>query len=187
MTVSRRDQRDHDGAAEEFVRAVAGDAASFAAFLARFEGRIARTVRALVPAADAEDVFQEVCLRLVAKGHLYDPVRPLVPWLDAVTRQVCLSALRRRKREGRTAIDLHSVARAESPPAPDADPWVRDVLADYLRSLPAAEREVLRLVFAHGLTQREAAKRAGVPPGTVATWIARAVRTLRSRFGDECP
>jgi len=95
-------------AASEFLRAVRGEPGAFAGFLARHEERIARIVRALVPAGDAEDVFQEVCLRLVAKGHLYDASRPLLPWLDAVTRQVCAAALRGGRGEalpGRRADD----------------------------------------------------------------------------------
>ncbi|MBI1854102.1 MAG: RNA polymerase sigma factor [Planctomycetes bacterium] len=168
-------------ATAEFRRAVGGDAASFAAFLARFEGRIARIVRSLVPASDAEDVFQEICLRLLAKGHTFDPARPLEPWLDAVTRQVCAADARKRKRLSRAggADALDDVAAREPS---DADPWVRDVVRDVIAGARGEEREAMRLVLAHGLTQREAAKRLGVPPGTVASWLAKAVRAVRARL-----
>lgn len=159
----------------------AGDRAAFAAFLARYERRIARVVRALVPPAEAEDVFQEVCLRLLVKGALYDPSRPLEPWLDAVTRRVCAAAGRRAARRRRERGPL-----SVEPPAPapaSGDPFVLDAVRDYLAGRPATERRALRLVLLTGMTQREAAKQLGVPPGTVASWLARGVRALRERLG----
>ncbi len=182
MTVRASDERGERRAADEFVRAAAGDRAAFAAFLARFEPRIVRIVRALVPREDAEDVFQEVCLRLVAKGRLYDASRPLVPWLDAVTRQVCATAHRRRscERRARSVESLEEVVAADRA---GGDPWIRDAVQDHLASLSGSERDALRLVLVSGLTQREAAKRLGVPAGTVAGWLAKAVRALRARLG----
>jgi len=167
--------------AEEFVRAVRGDGAAFAAFLARFERRLVRIVRALVPRGDAEDVFQEVCLRLLKNGDRYDPARPLTPWIDVVTRRVCADALRRRGRRLAKPLVVHPVAPAE----PSFDPWVRDAVDAVLAEASAQQRDALRLVWTHGLTQREAARRLGVPPGTVASWVARAIRSLRTRLGEE--
>jgi RNA polymerase sigma-70 factor (ECF subfamily) len=62
---------------------------------------------------------------------------------------------------------------------------VRDVVQEHLRRLPASERQALTLVLLNGLTQREAAAQLRVPPGTVATWIAKGVRALRARLGDQ--
>lgn len=174
------DRRERDRAGAEFARAVGGDPAAFAAFLARFERRIARVVRAIVPSREAEDVFQEVCLRLLLKGRLYDRTRPFVPWLDAVTRQVCLTALRRLSRRRERAGEVPERA---APASGATDPWIRDAVHGYLSERSSAEREALMLVLLSGLSQREAAKRLGVPPGTVATWLAKAVRTLRERLG----
>lgn len=183
MTVrTRRETEDESAVATgEFLRAVAGDASGFAAFLARFEGRIARLLRALAPPGETEDVFQEVCLRLIAKGHLFDPARPLAPWVDAVTRQVAAAAFRRRSRDSRAG----SIAETEEPLAAgsaSSDPFVRDVVSAHLAALPPKEREAIRLVFLSGFTQREAGARLGVPAGTVATWCARTVRALREKF-----
>ncbi len=184
MTVRLRRPAGVDPAATEFLRAVAGDPAAFRAFLGRFEGRIARIVRSLVPRAEREDVFQEVCLRLVAKGRLYDPARPLAPWLDAVTRRVCAAAGRRRSRE-RARPGIESEPEVAAPEdAFESDPWIRDAVRGYVERLPFAERETLRLVYESGLSQREAAARIGVPHGTVATWCARAVRALREKLRE---
>lgn len=185
MTVRTRRETENEsdpGAAagvRDFLRAVAGDPGGFAAFLARFEGRIARMARALAPPGEAEDVFQEVCLRLVAKGHLFDPARPLVPWVDAVTRQVAAAAFRRGSHDRRAQPIGEEPSTDEKP---GADPFIRDAVSAHLAALPPKEREAVRLVFHSGLTQREAGARLGVPPGTVATWCARTVRALRERF-----
>jgi RNA polymerase sigma factor (sigma-70 family) len=180
MTTRVSERESDRTAASEFVRAVAGDAAAFAAFLSRFEGRIARLVRAQVPASDAEDVFQEVCLRLLAKGHTFDPSRPLEPWLDAVTRQVCAADARRRRRaRARDSEGLDDVAARD---AGTGDPWVRDALREIVERARGDEREAMRLVFAHGLTQREAAAQLGVAASTVASWMSKAVRAVRSRL-----
>lgn len=171
-----------DPAAAEFVRAAEGDGAAFAGFLARFEGRLLVIVRGMVSPADVEDVFQEVCLRLVAKGRLYDPTRPLAPWIDEVARNVARGWLRARVRRaaGVAAGDLDDV------PAPEGDggdPWIRDAVWACVAGRPAPERRALALVFGEGVTQRDAAARLGVPPGTVAGWLARAVTTLRGKLG----
>jgi RNA polymerase sigma-70 factor (ECF subfamily) len=168
---------DRDG--EVFLRAVDGDAAAFAAFLARYERRIARIVRACVPAGDAEDAFQEVCLRLLTGGRTYDAARPLVPWLDAVTRRVCAAAGRRRRRRSRELAMGAADSRLAASPGVPPDPFLRDAVQRYLAGRPRKERRAVRLVLSSGLTQREAAARLGVPPGTVACWLSRGVRAVR--------
>lgn len=171
-----------DAAAAEFRRAAEGDGAAFAGFLARFEGRLLAIVRGFVPPADAEDVFQEVCLRLVAKGRLYDPTRPLAPWIDEVARNVARGWLRARARAARdlSAGDPDDLA---APEGDGGDPWIRDAVWSYVAARPAPERQALELVFGRGLTQRDTAARLGVPAGTVAGWLARAVTTLRGKLG----
>jgi RNA polymerase sigma-70 factor, ECF subfamily len=44
--------------------------------------------------------------------------------------------------------------------------------------LPAVHREILELVFAHGLSVREAARVLGVPDGTVKSRLSNARRSL---------
>jgi RNA polymerase sigma factor (sigma-70 family) len=170
---------------DEFARAVRGDASAFAAFLVRFEKRIGRLVRMLAPRGDAEDAFQEVCLRLLARGHTYDPYRPLEPWIDTVVRHVCADAGRRRARLSRERSLSSPAEQAVAAPTATPEPWIVDAMRSHLGEIEGPRREALKLVLTHGFTQREAAARLRVPPGTVASWIARSVRTIRARLSGK--
>ena len=70
-----------------------------------------------------------------------------------------------------------------APEGEAGDPWIRDAVWGYVAERPAPERRALALVFGEGVTQREAAARLGVPAGTVAGWMARAVAALRGKLG----
>jgi hypothetical protein len=59
---------------------------------------------------------------------------------------------------------------------------LRPVLDDAIRGLPAKYRLPVVLCYLEGLTNAEAARRLGCPPGTVATRLSRARAQLRARL-----
>jgi RNA polymerase sigma-70 factor (ECF subfamily) len=71
---------------------------------------------------------------------------------------------------------------------PDADPaWVPPEdrgLHDALRGLRREHRAVLLLNAVDGYTQAEIAAMLGVPPGTVASWLARSKAHMREALTD---
>ena len=129
----------------------------------------------------AEDAVQETFLRawrhlprLLADG------RPLRPWLRRVLRHVMID-------EGRLAR-VHRETLHDAPPVEGAvdggfeSLLDRAVLADALRALSPAHREVLVDVFYRDATAERVAARLGVPAGTVRSRLHYALRAVRRRL-----
>ena len=123
----------------------------------------------------AEEVVQDVLLRLWKKPELYDPGRgDLRRWLLSVTRNAAIDGLRGRRgtanaRDGGAApLDFLSDG-ADDP----SDVAWRNMQAETVRAalqdLPDAQREVVELAYFGGLSQSEIAQRTGEPLGTVKT------------------
>jgi RNA polymerase sigma-70 factor (ECF subfamily) len=91
----------------EMVRAArGGDDYIFGELVARY-GKLVLTValRLMRNRADAEDVAQEVFLRVHRKIRSYDPSRPFVPWLYKITLNVAYSRLRKGSRREESSLE----------------------------------------------------------------------------------
>lgn len=133
----------------------------------------------------AEEVVQEVFLRLWNHPDRYDPARgTLRSFLLAHTHGRAVDMLRsegaRRQREEREA-------RITAEAGYDIDHEVWDVAtAERVRSaldaLPEGERAAIELAYFGGLTYREAASRLGAPEGTVKSRIRTGLKRLRGEL-----
>jgi RNA polymerase sigma factor (sigma-70 family) len=165
---------------ERFARRRDGEA--FAALVRRHGPMVLGVCRRVLGDHHAaDDAFQLTFLVLARKaGGLSQPDR-LAPWLYGVAHRTAAKARartdRRRKRE-RPVRDL--------PAADSGDPLVwrdlRPVLDDIIGRLPPPYRDPFILCYLDGLTNAEAARRLGCPPGTVATRLARARERLRGQL-----
>jgi RNA polymerase sigma-70 factor, ECF subfamily len=136
----------------------------------------------------AEELVQEVFLKVWRSSHTFDPSRgSFSTWLYRVTRNCALDLHRRRAYRVSAVPDGDSHIAA----APDSSPGPQEIVDDSLLSwrvsralekLDAAHREVIELAYFGGFTQREIAERTGVPLGTVKTRTASAFRRLRQEL-----
>ena len=141
--------------------------------------------RLLAVEALAEDVVQEVFLRLWHQPDRYDPARgSLRSFLLAHAHGRSVDVLRsegsRRQREERDA-------RATAEAGYDIDREVWDMAtAERVRSalshLPQTERSAIELAYFGGFTYREAADRLGQPEGTVKSRIRSGLKRLRGEL-----
>ena len=134
----------------------------------------------------AEDVTQEVFLRLWRRPWSYDPARGrFISWLMSVTRNRAIDEQRRLKRRGRleerddAAPELPSEGRFRDPLEEAALAEERRAVREAMTRLPPAQREVLDLAYFAGLTQVEIAQRTGQPLGTVKTRVRLGMQKLR--------
>lgn len=133
----------------------------------------------------AEDVTQEVFLRLWQAPELYVPERgPFAPWLLRVTRNRALDWVRQRRR-GTASLAVMIDERGIEPVGGGEDPAAlaeRTILAEHVRQalaeLEPSQRQVLELAYFAGLTQREMADMLGIPLGTVKTRVRTGLRRL---------
>jgi RNA polymerase sigma-70 factor (ECF subfamily) len=127
----------------------------------------------------AEDIVQETMLRAWRQASQLDQHddRSLMPWLATVARRIVIDEQRRRNaRPMETDEGMLTTAAV-----PDwTDELLRSVVvADALRELSPAHREVLNATVLRGHTVNEAAEDLGIPVGTVKSRVYYAIRALR--------
>ena len=78
-------------------RARRGDTGAFDQLVLRFQRPVYRCCRRMLASRDAEDVAQETFIRAFVHFDRFDLNRPLLPWLIAIARRLCLDRLRKTK------------------------------------------------------------------------------------------
>lgn len=148
----------------------------FARFLAEQRPRLEAVARRVVRDRHAaEDVVSDAAIRVWRKLEVQAPDNP-AGYLTAAVRNEALDHLRRRTREQRT---LEAVGPTAAGAGEEARVDDRDQVQRLLATLPDAQRSTLRLRYELDLSEREIARRLGVPPGTVKSHAHRAIRRLR--------
>ncbi len=131
--------------------------------------------------SDAEDVFQDVFLRVYERLDTLRNDEALRPWIAQVTRRVCLDRLAAAGRAGESADGEIPDGRQ----AGDALAEVEQALdvRDALTTLDPACRELLDRFFARDEPYRVIAGALDLPMGTVASRISRCLTKLRGLLG----
>jgi RNA polymerase sigma-70 factor (ECF subfamily) len=168
------------------------DQVAFAALYDRYVRPVYVMAAHLLDPGEAEEMVQEVFLRLWLKADHYAPDRGAFrPWFMSVARHHVLDRLRRRGHR-------HAMFVAESLDemlATPADPsatveeaaWLRErrraVLAA-IHSLPPEQRRVLVLAYFGGLSQSVIAASLGWPLGTVKKRVRLGLHKLRTALAQ---
>jgi RNA polymerase sigma-70 factor (ECF subfamily) len=143
--------------------------------------------RVLSTRATAEEVVQEVFLRLWNTPEKFDPERgSLRSFLLAQAHGRAVDVVRsdtsRRRREER---DVRQ--QAEAGYDIDNEVWdlaVADQVKEAMSALPDEERNAIALAYFGGRTYREVAVVLGAPEGTVKTRIRSGLRRMRAQLSD---
>lgn len=159
-----------------------------------FRARLFRFIRARVESpADAEDIVQDVLLRMHRSVKTLSTGERLGAWLFQVARNAIIDHYRAR---GRTAEVLDprassDAAADEVAAKPDEDPrrFERDAtrcLDAFIDRLDGRYAEALRLVDVDGLTHKAAAARIGLTVPGVKSRVQRARASLKKTLDDCC-
>jgi RNA polymerase sigma factor (sigma-70 family) len=136
--------------------------------------------RHLTRPADLDDAFQATFVVLAQKaGTVAKPDR-LSAWLCGVADRVARKARARAAKRAGKEQPLGGIEPAAATPDPETD--LRAVLDDELRHLPAEYRAAVVLCDVDGVSRREAARRLGIPDGTLSNRLARARAMLGRRL-----
>jgi RNA polymerase sigma factor (sigma-70 family) len=129
---------------------------------------------------DADDAFQATFLVLVRKAHRIAFRPDIGSWLFVVAMRSSREVLRRRNRRRSREAN----AEALEAPAPSPADTVEDcrVLLDEVAKLSETYRSPVVLCELAGVTRSEAAKRLGIPEGTLSSRLAEARRRLARRL-----
>lgn len=179
------------------ARAAGGDRRALELLYERYGSRLlGYLVRILGRRALAEDVSQEVWIKVLQKVETYRP-RPgsFRSWLFRIASNAAVDRIRRESlrsgpeldapadRDGQRAIDLQP-----SPlPGPDRRGMghlLGRAMDRALRDLPERQATAVLLRHQQGLSYSEIATTLGVPEGTAKTLVHRAVLALRGALGE---
>ena len=205
---------DSDGQSDSSLmrRLIQGSQDALSALYDRHAGSVfATALRVSQDRGIAEEVVQETFLTLWNRAELFDPSRGALPaWLAAIARNRTVDRLRAAGRHDRAA-SFSSFVRGETDdqstaewltstgvllgtagpePGPEMaffDKETRASIVEALASLTPAQRRVIELAYATGLSQSEIAEHLGWPIGTVKTRTRRALRLLRDRLEGPQP
>jgi RNA polymerase sigma-70 factor (ECF subfamily) len=160
-----------------------GESASYEKLLNELLPHVRRHVgRRLFDVSGVEDVVQNVFVSLHRARDTYRPERPFVPWINAITRNAVVDAIRERGRRGSREVSLEAdgvpepVSEAPPPPATRLGPELQAALA----SLPDAQRQAVVLIHLEGLSVAEAARRADVSKTALKVRAHRGYRAMRA-------
>lgn len=173
-----------------------GCQASFRRLLGLTRGRLhGIALRILDNHADAQDVLQEVHLRIWQRCHDFDTGRGQVfGWLAAMARHAAIDGLRRRAARpqagSRTPLQDEDPYLGLHASEPQPCEWLHRsqctrAVQSCLRGLPPNQRQVMTLAFGEGLSQSEIALRLQRPLGTVKSWFSRSFAVLRPLLADQ--
>lgn len=175
-------QRGEGAAFEELFRKHIG---AIVAFAAQFVGNRAR----------AEELAQDVFLRLYRTRSRYVPTARFTTWLYRMVTNACLSETRRadfraRSQTLRVADDTEDERSEIEIPTPTTEEAAADIEAleqaeSAIRDLPAQQRAALLLARVEGLSYEEVAKSLECSVPAVKSLIHRATITLRDKLGEE--
>jgi RNA polymerase sigma-70 factor (ECF subfamily) len=174
---------------DELIVAVAGgDEVALRELFSRHAPWLAARLRAVLPAADVEDVLQETFLA-VWRGASGYRLEGAGGWLWGIARRQAALWLRRR---GRPEVLLAALAAggAEQSPDPVDAALSRAGLADALKALGPAgspQRETRRLMYVEDRTVAEVAELMGVPAGTVKSRAHQVRRLMRAALRRDEP
>ena len=134
--------------------------------------------------ADADDIFQEVWLRVVRSARSYDPEQRFTAWLFTIAwNQVRTHWRRHKEQQSRRAADATDSLANAPYHGPRADDRLLDVeRSDRLRHLigllPERLAEAICLRYFEELSENEMASRLGVPVGTVKSRLHYGIKRL---------
>ncbi len=170
------------------ARVAAGDAEAFRAVYSRYSGPLyALTLRMVGNATEAEEILQDVFIKIWHNAGTYSPVRALpFTWAVAITRNSCVDFLRKHRRAPiQVPVSEDTPVVGHSPRAAMVATEEAGQIRAAVMQLPTGARAALELALYSGLTHAEIAERLGQPLGTVKSWIRRALFIIRDAVKEE--
>lgn len=161
---------------DELIRGLkARDQGAFERLLREHGDRLFRFARRMVGPAEAEDVVQEVFLRVHRSIDSFDPSGSFPAWLFTIAHNLC-------RDRGRRAAPEHAELGEIPGPAGRAgveNREIREALARAVAELPPDQKQVFLMREEAGLSFREIAQAIGCPLNTALGRMHYAMEKLR--------
>ena len=163
-------------------KAALGDRQAFAALVeSRYDFIHAVAWRWCGDRQDAEDVAQEVCIRLAAAIRGFKGASRFGTWLYTVTLNAARDQMRKRRRaEWRDAAYLREQAVLEGGEGEEDN----EELWQAVRQLPDKQRDAVLLIYGEGLSHAAAAEVLGCAETTISWHVHEARKRLKVLLHD---
>ncbi len=126
---------------------------------------------------EAEDVFQEVYVKVFENAPSYQPKGKPMAWIITIAKNLCYMQFRKVKNQ----VDLDSVEELWTEDTTTED---RIILQAAFREISDEERHIILLHILSGLKHREIAQVLNMPLATVLSKYHRAVKKLRGSLEE---
>jgi RNA polymerase sigma factor (sigma-70 family) len=177
-----------------------GDAAAFDALYERHASAVRRRLVQIVrDEAAADDLVQEVFLRLWTRAEQWQGTGSVAGWLMRIATNLALNHLRSMRRRPSRPLELPATPQEDSDTLvpgwmidaaglrPDEQAELaerRAIAARLVGTLPEHQRRVVELAHEAGLDTGEIAEQLEIPPGTVKSRLHYARATLAHKWRD---
>lgn len=168
-----------------------GEGAAFEVLYERWRGPLYRYfLRQCNHAGQADELFQDVFMRVIGAAAGYEPTAKFSTWLFRIARNRLVDHWRKTGREPLDPLDAEGGDGACDPPAPEAAAPHRQAeqkelgraLLAALNELPEVQREAFLLAEEGGLTLDEIASVAAVGRETIKSRLRYATAKLRGKL-----
>ena len=187
---------------ELIQRILAKDADAFALLFDRYMDQVTdHLVRMLRDVGAADDVAQEVFLRVWNRADQWSGTGPFRAWLLRIATKLALNHLRGKKRRRELPLEMPSMyddTEDESlvpgwmidhaslgPDAQIEQVEQQQMLRQMISDLPREKRDVFEMVHKEELALQEVAKRLGIPEGTVKSRLFHARKKLANAWQEK--
>lgn len=166
-------------------RAVSGDRQAFGELVERhYDFVLGVAWRWSGNVSDAEDIAQDVCLRLGAAIRGFRGTSRFRTWLYTLTLNAARDHRRRQVRNDRQ-LQAYASEQAVVAPPENSDDEQRDALWAAVRGLPEKQCDAVLLVYAEGLSHAAAADVLGCSEATISWHVHEARKRLKTLLGKE--
>lgn len=160
---------------ELFRKFTAGSREAYTQLYLKYRSRVyAYCLRVLCDEDEAQDLFQEVFVRVYERSHLFEEQRSLGGWIFTIAHNLCLNKIRDRKPND----GLDNVTLLVTPSEDYGDNW-KDRIQWALEQIPVDYREAFVLREYEGLSYQEIADILKTSLSAVKSRIYRSKEKLR--------
>lgn len=158
-----------------------GEARAMELLYHQYKRRVFGIIHRIVGPNDAEEVAQEVFVRIFRALGTFRGESALSTWIYRLTVNAALSYVAKRSRRNEVGDDAIGAMPAE--PTPQTDPGLRSRLEAALVALPAGYRAILVLHDIEGLSHEECAEILECRVGTCKSQLHKARARMRELLG----
>ena len=123
----------------------------------------------------AEDMLQDLWMRIHQARHSYRPGEPVLPWVYAIARRVRTDSYRQRRRVASRELTMTVLPEPFAQPGPASPLLFEDLVAP----LSERQRDVLTMLKVNGMSIEEVARATASTIGAVKQEAHRAYKRLR--------